>query len=205
MALNENRARAERSLDPDVLPWEKQPGETDLAYEQFLRYRDMEKRSVRDAGPNSNNLSVQWMWGSRCLEWDRYVRRQDDEALVRYRVAMNERQRAAGRLGQQKVVNWLVNLDPATLSPHEAARWFEVAVRAEREAAGAATSEPLPTSDPLTFDPFEGMTLAEVLGTDRDDEIAVAERLFAELQGEDDVRAFHHSSDDVEDPHAGSA
>jgi hypothetical protein len=189
MTLNEDRSRAERILDPDVLPWEKQPGETDLAYAGFLRYRDMERRSVRDAGPNSNNLSVQWQWSVRCLEWDRFVQRQDDGAMVRYRVQMNERQRAAGRLGQQKVITWLVNLDPATLSPHEAARWFEVAVRAEREAAGAGLAAGV-TPPPVVPDPFEGLTLGDIMGmNDRADEIDVAERLFAEIQ-DPDVRAF---------------
>lgn len=164
-------------------------------YAGFLRYRDMEKRSTRDVGPRAGHWSSDWMWAVRVLEWDRYVQRQDAEALVRYRVSMNERQRAAGRLAQQKIVTWLVNLDPSRLSPHEAARWFEVAARVEREAAGA--SLPLEVAPPPAVpDPFEGLTLGDILGmTGQGDEIDAAERLFAEMSGEG-FRPFQHFPDE---------
>lgn len=189
VSTNGSPARRQRALDLDVLPWERQAGEPDAAYAGFLTYRDQERRSTRDVGPSAGHWSSDWLWPTRALEYDRYVQRQDVEALVRYRVSMNERQRAAGRLAQQKVVTWLVNLDASRLSPHEAARWFEVAARVEREAAGA--SLPLEaTPPPAVVDPFEGLTLGDILGvTGQGDEIDVAERLFAEMQG-DDVRPF---------------
>jgi hypothetical protein len=129
---------------------------------------------------------MRWSWSVRCLEWDRHVQRQDDEAMVRYRVAMNERQRAASRLAQQKMATWLIELDPTRLTPHEAARWFEVAVRVEREAAGAASSPDL--APPLAVpDPFEGMTLAELLGVTAEAEVlAAAEEIFQAMRAVED-------------------
>ncbi len=199
---NEPTARRQRTLDPDALPWERQHGEPEALYAGFLRYRDMERRSTRDVGPRAGHWSSDWLWAVRVLEWDRFVQRQDAEALVRYRISMNERQRAAGRLAQQKIVTWLVNLDPSRLSPHEAARWFEVAARLEREAAGLELAAEV-APPPAVPDPFEGLTLGDILGANADiDVIAAAEEIFTQLQGED-VRAFQPSNDDVNRPDAG--
>jgi hypothetical protein len=188
VARNDDPTRAQRlrALDPNVEPWEQQPGESDQAYAGFLIYRDQEKRSTREVGPSAGHWSSEWMWSLRVLEWDRSLQRTNDEQLIRYRMAMAERQRAAGRLAQQKIANWLIELDPARLSPHEAARWFEVAVRVEREAAGATSGQPdliPPAEGP--WDPFEGMTLGEVLGGDVD-EISAAEEIWAQLQARED-------------------
>jgi len=198
-------SRTSRSLDPDVLPWERQTGESNEAYAGFVVYRDMDRRSVREVpGGNGSRWSMRWMWGVRCLEYDRYIQRQDTEAMVRYRVSMNERQRAAGRLAQQKIVTWLVNLDPSRLTPHEAARWFEVAARLEREAAGVGLAAEI-APPPAVPDPFEGLTLGDILGANADiDVIAAAEEIFTQLQGED-VRAFQPSDDEVNGPDAGPA
>jgi len=202
VSTNGSPARRQRALDPDVLPWERQAGEPDAAYAGFLTYRDMERRSTRDVGPSAGHWSSDWLWPIRVLEWDRYVQRQDAEALVRYRITMNERQRAASRLAQQKIVTWLVNLDPSRLSPHEAARWFEVAARLEREAAGVGLAAEI-SPPPAVPDPFEGLTLGDILGmTGQGDEIDAAERLFAEMSGED-FRPFQPSNDDAGDPDAG--
>lgn len=161
---NAGSARHQRFLDPDVLPWERQAGEPDGAYDGFLVYRGQERRSTRDVGPSAGRWSSDWLWGVRVLEWDRFVQRQDDELLVRYRLSMNERQRATARFAQQKLIQWLTDLDPARLTPNEAARWFEVSVRVEREAAGAKAGAVDPAPIPEVSDPFDGMTLGEVLG-----------------------------------------
>lgn len=128
--------RTARKLDADLLPWERQPNETQPAHDAFLRYRDMEKRSIREVGSAALRWSSEWHWQYRCMEWDRHVQRAEAEEMIRYRIKMNQRQRATARVAQSKVIEWLSNLDTSKMRPSEAARWFEVAVRIEREAAG---------------------------------------------------------------------
>lgn len=50
---------------------------------------------------------------------------------------MNDRQRRTASYAQSKVIEWLAQLDPKTLTASEAARWLEVAVKIERLAGGA--------------------------------------------------------------------
>jgi hypothetical protein len=130
-------AKNARPLSPDLHPWEQQPGETPDAYAGFVGYRDSEDRRVGEHGANSRNWSSMWSWGYRAYQWDLHMARVDQEEMVRYRRRMNERQRTAARYAQQQIVQWLQNLNPAKLKPAEAARWWEIAVRVEREAAGA--------------------------------------------------------------------
>lgn len=171
-----------RPLNPDLPSWEKQAKETPKAYAAFIAYRDSEKRRLADHGSTAREWSAQWQWQLRCLDWDRYMARVDAEELVRYRVTMNERHRAAARLAQARIITWLQGLDGEVLArmrPSEAARWFEVAVRIEREAAGAALPLGLPDHVTDASDPLSGMTLAEVLGVSLS--ASEEERLAADL------------------------
>ena len=159
-------------LDPDIPPWERQPDESENAYAAFLIYRDLEQRSLpavaKDERVSLSESSVRqwsarWSWGYRAYEWDRFLSRQDEQEMVRYRLSMNKRQRDVARVAQSRIMTWLANLDPAELKATEAARWYEVAVRVEREAAGALlehepTAPPPPeaTDDELTFEQLMG-------------------------------------------------
>lgn len=154
--------RTERDLDPDLLPWEQQPGETVQAHNAFLKYRDMEKRSVREVGSAALRWSAEWHWQYRCREWDRYVQRAEAEAMVRYRVSMNERQRRMAVVAQHKLIEWLTNLDTSKMRPNEAARWFEVAVRIEREAAGGSLPVDAEPMQDEVDDALAGMSFSDL-------------------------------------------
>ena len=172
--------KAERvPLDPDVLPWERQPDEPNATYQMFLKYRDMERRSLRGQGMNGYALtaSVKWSWSHRCLEWDRYVARQEAEALIRDRISMNERQRNVSRAAQNKIAQWLLTADFDSLKPMEAARWYELAVRIEREASGAnlpGAELVVPQEDGSMpeHNPLDDMPLHELLGCEPGEEQA---------------------------------
>jgi hypothetical protein len=52
---------------------------------------------------------------------------------------MNRRHVRVARAAQAKVIAWLQSLDPKGLSPQDAARWYDLATKAERLALGQAT------------------------------------------------------------------
>lgn len=147
-----------RNLDNDHPVWERQPKETDKAWAAFEAYRDSDDRKVTAHGPTAGVWSSQWSWGYRAFEYDKFLARKDAEDLVRYRRKMNERQRRAASLAQSKVIQWLMQLDPSTLSASEASRWLEVAVKIER-LAGGAESERVAVS---AQGPIEDMSAEDV-------------------------------------------
>lgn len=128
-------------LDPDRPVWERQPRESAKAYETFLAWRDSAERNVTSFGRTSKQWSAEWSWGYRAFEWDLYLSRREHEDLVRYRLEMNDRQRKTAYAVQQKIIRWLRDLDVTKLKPADAARWWDLAVKVERMAAGANTEQ----------------------------------------------------------------
>lgn len=154
-----SNSKKAHKLDPDLPVWERQPDETKVQYDAFLVFRDSEERSPSKVSKSAVGWSVVWSWGYRAYEHDLYLSRKDEEEAVRYRREMNKRQRAAARLAQNKIAQWLMNLDVEKLSPQEAARWYEVAVKVERLAGGQATDA---VNVRHTGSPVDGMTAEEV-------------------------------------------
>lgn len=119
--------------------WYRQEGETEAAYASFKKYRDMEKRKIRDC-PNGNNYSTRWSWRERVEAWDKHMADNEANELVRYRIAMGERHRALGRKALEKAEMWLDSLTEDRISRMSAngiVQMMDVAARIEREAAGA--------------------------------------------------------------------
>lgn len=128
-------------LDPDRPVWERQPRESAKAYGTFLTWRDSQERNVTAFGRTSKQWSAEWSWGYRAFEWDLYLARREHEDLVRYRLEMNDRQRKTAYAAQQKIIRWLAAVDPLKLNARDAARWWDLAVKVERMAAGANTEQ----------------------------------------------------------------
>jgi hypothetical protein len=167
-----------RDLDVDLNPWEKQPDETEEAWAAFQAWKESADRRVADHGPNAYTWSSQWSWGYRAYRYDLYMARVDEEAMVRYRLRMNDRQRRTAGLVQQKVVEWLMAADFTRMGTAEVAKWWDLAVRVERDAAGVnalngpggvepdwSDVEPVHTSQTLAerlgLGPVEAAELAE--------------------------------------------
>lgn len=180
-----SQSKKARTFDPDLLPWEKQPTESDDQYAAFRAFRDSADRKVENHGPSARQWSSIWSWGYRTYKWDLYVAAEEDQQMVRYRMQMNERHRNIAQNALVKVSQWLINMNPDTMKPADAARWFEIAVRVQREAAGAMLAESaIPgIPDPAEDDnPNAGRTLAEVLGLEGLDDDAAAVALYRAAQ-----------------------
>lgn len=182
-------AKNARPLDPDAHPWERQPDEADESYRMFVAYRDMPVRNMQTfntdefAGRGWNDrkarqLSSQWSWGFRCFKFDNYMAALDVEEMARHRRIMNRRHIAVAQDAQAKIAEWLKGLKVADLTPFEAARWYELAVRVERDATGAD----VPTAD--LPDPTQGETapkpasIGELMGVDPTVEADMARVLY---------------------------
>lgn len=131
--------RLAKNLNPDINPWERQPGESAAAHKAFVAFRDSDARKIGDHGANAYKWSAEWHWPYRAYQHDLYLARAEAEEMVRYRRRMNERQRSTARLAQSKIIAWLNALDPSKLTAGEASRWLEVAVKIERLAGGGET------------------------------------------------------------------
>lgn len=178
-----------KPLDPDRPIWERQEGESNEAWKAFEKYRDMEHRTYREVSSSSGRWSREWSWQARVAEWDRHIARQEAEELVRYRVKMNERHRMIAATAQNKIVQWLQTLEPSKMRPAEAARWFEIAVKVERDAAGAKGEDLIQSPvEREVNDALSGVTLGELLskdtnlaGLDGADEVDAAEAIYRQM------------------------
>jgi hypothetical protein len=68
-------------LDPKLMPWERQPLESERAYAAFVTYRDQgDERSVRQVArtrelheTQCQRWSGRWRWSERVMAWDRHL------------------------------------------------------------------------------------------------------------------------------------
>jgi hypothetical protein len=135
--------------------WERQPGESTQAFAAFVIYRDLgAARSLRasyarqkgvEDGPElrANGRLYAWSadhnWVERAAAWDAEqdrIRRQAHQEEV---AAMSRRHVQVARLFQNQVVKRfqaLTDNEVMALKPFELAKFFELAVKVEREALG---------------------------------------------------------------------
>jgi hypothetical protein len=57
-------------LSGDLLPWERQEGETDAAFAAFKAWLDSDKRQLKDFLSTARNWSARYHWGARAHEYD---------------------------------------------------------------------------------------------------------------------------------------
>jgi hypothetical protein len=169
-------SRQAHPLDPDLLPWLRQPEENVKAYGMFKAFLDSTERKLTmfddpkyiEKGWTqgwANKFSSAWHWGFRSHAYDVYLGQVETEEMVRYRREMTKRQRNVARVAQNKITGWLANLDPLTLKPIEAAKWYELAVEVERTASGfnQIVSQGGSSTD---TEAEHQQTLSEVMGID---------------------------------------
>lgn len=132
-------------MENETFAWEQQTGETAVAFEAFCLYRNLEpsNRSIREVAAKldkSVTLMGRWSgahnWVQRCLAYDAEQDRKFRAEISTQRRRMAERQVRTSALAQSKVAEFLINLNWDELSATEAARWYEVAVKVERQALG---------------------------------------------------------------------
>lgn len=88
-----------RALSPDLDPWERQPDESDAAFDAFAKYRDMGRdRSLRKVAQQvgkdfslMGRWSKRWSWNRRAYEYELFLDRKAREETVREIGAMAKR------------------------------------------------------------------------------------------------------------------
>lgn len=139
---------------PDLDPWERQPRETDVAFQAFVVYRDLPgRRSCAKAGKSlgksaklMEDWSTQHRWVDRAAAWDREQDRVARQAQLDEIASMHRRhanlavtmlnQAAARLMGSDDPSRPVTRLDLSKLSATEVARLAEVGTRIERQARG---------------------------------------------------------------------
>ncbi len=125
-------------------PWERREVETDPAWAAFRAYRDMglERSLAKVAEDLGKSLQLMERWSSkhrwvmRSTAFDIETDRLWMASLNTERRKMAQRQVKTAALAQNKVAQWLLDLNPDELSPNEAARWLEVASKMEQAVLG---------------------------------------------------------------------
>ena len=151
---NENQVEKESQLDLDSLTyesWERQKGETSLAFSAFCSFRDygpernIKKALLRveqdEAGANRKyrtwrNWAVLYHWNKRAADYDRYTEKLKQTEIRKTIEAQGEMHRAVTGKMLDVVKKKLDLMNPADLSQGTVTEWVQTAIRAEREAAG---------------------------------------------------------------------
>jgi len=170
--------RAIEEAKAEVLPfesWERLGGESPLAYAAFCAYRDLgAERNIRkavesvekDATAQSKkykvwrNWSTTYRWRERAADHDRYLEKLKQAELRKTIEAQGEKQREVTGKMLDVVSKKLDGMNPADLSQSAVSEWVQVAVKAERDAAGlvSGNSKPETTQGEFNFAPeFNGL------------------------------------------------
>lgn len=126
----------------DRAPWDQRPGEPPEAYTAFLQYRDAGAGRSTAAVAVYLDMSLnvidrwagRWRWSDRAEAWDRQQTAGAAALFAKADKEMAERQVQEAKLLQQKALQRLRDLNPAELSPTDAARILTEGARLEREA-----------------------------------------------------------------------
>ena len=126
--------------EPDIAPWEQQPGESAKAFEAFAIYRDMGvERSVRKVTQRLNKSltligkwSSRYNWPERARAYDRDLDRQAHAQAVRDVRSMTNRHIRIAMQLQAKALEALEQLNAATLSPKMQLAFLAKATEIER-------------------------------------------------------------------------
>ena len=126
--------------EPDIAPWEQQPGESAKAFEAFAIYRDMGvERSVRKVTQRLNKSltligkwSSRYNWPKRARAYDRDLDRQAHAQAVRDVRSMTNRHIRIAMQLQAKALEALEQLNVATLSPKMQLAFLAKATEIER-------------------------------------------------------------------------
>ena len=170
--------RAIKEAKAAMLPYEsceRLPNESSQAYSAFCSFRDLGlERNVRKAVERfekdeskrekrirvCRNWSTQFRWRERAADYDRYVEKLKLEELRKTIEAQGEKHREVTGKMLDVVSRKLDVMNPDELTQGNLTEWVQTAIRAEREAAGLATSggRPEPKQGELSFvSDFQGL------------------------------------------------
>lgn len=124
-----------------IEPWERQPGETEKAYEAFLVYKNMGAgRTIVAVGrrlSKSRQLMTRWAtrynWKERVQAFDRENERIEQGRIQKERAAMIKRHIKMGLAVQGKALKALDRMDPESLTPGNIREFLRFGVMLEKE------------------------------------------------------------------------
>jgi len=136
------------------LPWERQPGESEQAWEAFQLYRDIGTdrtymgvaERLHKSGQIMRRWAHRWMWEDRVLAWDNHldeIARQEIEkgriAMVKRHIKLAEHLQAVAASQINEWAQKVKEKKPLNLTPADVTRMFDVAMKAERLSRGEPT------------------------------------------------------------------
>ena len=137
---------AKKNDNADIMPWERQDGETPKQFEAFARYRDLgEERSLSKVAQQlskSKQLLSRWSsansWVDRCAAWDREQDRIARQKQLRDIKNMRKRHQGMANAMIQTAAKGLKHImdNPEDMKPNDIARLVEVASKLERISMG---------------------------------------------------------------------
>lgn len=132
-----------------VQAWERQHDEPPKAFAAFIAYLELgSERSLRaleavGVVTVSFRQMTRWCsdhaWVARSAAWDDHQAQLVRDRLDKRRLDMADRQSTIARKMQDKVQAAMGSLRAEDLTPQDAARWLDVAVKVERLALGEPT------------------------------------------------------------------
>ena len=142
-----------------VLPfesWERLPGETSKAFAAFCSFRDCGpdrniKKAVesveKDEGVRVKKCRVwrnwcsQYRWRERAADFDKYIEKLKVTEMRKTIEAQGQKQREVTGKMLDVVSKKLDTMNPKDLAQGAVPEWVEIAIKAEREAAGLAAGK----------------------------------------------------------------
>ena len=168
--------RAIEEAKANMLPfesWERLTGESSLAFAAFCTFRDYgPERSIRKAVDGAEkdeairakryrvwrNWCGQFRWRERAGDFDRYTEQLKQAEYRKTIEAQGQVHREITGKMLEVVSKKLDTMNPADLTQGSVTEWVQVAIKAEREAAGLATGKAEPKQGELFFTPdFQGL------------------------------------------------
>ena len=125
----------------EIYPWERQPGETEKAYEAFLIYKNLGPgRTVTEVAKEltkSRQLLARWSsqyrWKDRASEYDRENERKEQIATQKARKEMIKRHIQIGTTLQGKAIQALKNISLDEMKPQDIERFLQFGTKLESE------------------------------------------------------------------------
>ena len=125
----------------EIEPWERQPGETEKAYEAFLIYKNLGPgRTVTEVAKKlskSRQLMARWCshygWTDRAAAYDRENERKEQIATQQARKKMIERHIKIGTSLQGKALQALETIKPGEMKPQDIERFLQFGTKLESE------------------------------------------------------------------------
>lgn len=138
-----------RPATPPPQPWERQPHESDTAWQAFQLYRDTDGRrsaakvaeQCRKAETLIRRWQVRWHWLDRAAAWDAELDREYRAEVLRERAKIARKHAQAAAALQGIAVRGLSGLDPTRMSARDLLDYMQVGMKAEASLYGLGGDE----------------------------------------------------------------